>query len=118
LLTLPVKVNNMLFQSCEFYPKPLDEAVSAPVMSDIPTLVFQSALYVQTPLSWAQDILATMNTGYYVEWPNAGHVIAGKDTQGCAGDIAAAFLDNPAREPKSACSQAKGYALQFVLPEE
>lgn len=111
LLTLPVEVNNLLFQSCEFYPKPLDESVAAPVMSDIPTLVFQSALDVQTPLSWAQDILATLNTGYYVEWPNAGRIAAGKDTQGCAGDIAAAFMENPAHEPDRACSQAKGYAL-------
>lgn len=116
LLTLPVEVNNLLFQSCEFYPKPLDESVAAPVMSDIPTLVFQEALDVQTPLSWAQDILGTLNTGYYVEWPNAGHVVAGKDYHGCAGDIAAAFMDNPAHEPDSACSQAEDYKLQFVLP--
>ncbi len=97
--------------SCEFYPKLLDESVAAPVMNDIPTLVFQSAQDVQTPLSWAQDILATLNTGYYVEWPNAGRIAAGKDTQGCAGDIAAAFMENPAHEPDRACSQAKGYAL-------
>jgi hypothetical protein len=51
------------FQSCKFYPKPLDEAVSKAVMSDIPTLVFQEALDVQTPLSWAQDILKTLKTG-------------------------------------------------------
>jgi len=112
-----VEVNNLLIQSCEFYPKPLDEAVSAPVMSDIPTLVFQEALDVQTPLSWAQDILANLNTGYYVEWPNAGHVIAGHDYLGCSGDIAAAFLDNPTREPNSGCAQSDAYTLKFVLPE-
>ena len=117
LLTLPVEVNNMLFQSCEFYPKPLDASVAASVMSDIPTLVFQQALDVQTPLSWAQDILKTLKTGYYVEWPNEGHVVASKDYHGCSGDIAAAFLDNPAREPSSACSQGKEYQLQFVLPK-
>ena len=117
LLTLPVEVNNLIIQSCEFYPKPLDESVAAPVMSDIPTLVFQEALDVQTPLSWAQDILATLNTGYYVEWPNAGHVIAGKDYHGCAGDIAAAFLDNPAHEPDASCAQSADYTLKFVLPE-
>ena len=117
LLTLPVEVNNLLFQSCEFYPKPLDESVAAPVISDIPTLVFQSALDVQTPLSWAQDILANLTTGYYVEWPNAGHVVAGKDYHGCAGDIAAAFLDNPANEPNASCAQESDYMLKFVLPE-
>ena len=58
----------MLFKSCEFYPKPLDKSVSQPVKSDIPTLVFQSAMDVQTPLSWAQAILKTLNKGYYVEW--------------------------------------------------
>jgi len=117
LLTFPVEVNNLLIQSCEFYPKLLDESVAAPVMSDIPTLVFQSALDVQTPLSWAQDILANLNTGYYVEWPNAGHVIAGHDYLGCSGDIAAAFLDNPTREPNSGCAQSDAYTLKFVLPE-
>lgn len=117
LLTLPVEVNNLLFQSCEFYPKPLDESVAAPAMSDIPTLVFQEALDVQTPLSWAQDILANLTTGYYVEWPNAGHVVAGKDYHSCAGDIAAAFIDNPAHEPDASCAQSSDYMLKFVLPE-
>ena len=86
-------------------------------MSDIPTLVFQSALDVQTPLSWAQDILKTLKTGYYVEWSNLGHVVSGRDPQGCSGDIAAAFLDNPAREPNASCAQGEDYVLKFVLPE-
>jgi hypothetical protein len=86
-------------------------------MSDIPTLVFQEALDVQTPLSWAQDILANLTTGYYVEWPNAGHVVAGKDYHSCAGDIAAAFIDNPAHEPDASCAQSSDYMLKFVLPE-
>jgi hypothetical protein len=86
-------------------------------MSDIPALIFQQALDVQTPLSWAQDILANVSTGYYVEWPNIGHVAAGHDYRGCSGDIAAAFLDNPAREPNSRCAQSDDYKLEFVLPE-
>jgi pimeloyl-ACP methyl ester carboxylesterase len=117
LLTLPVEVNNTIFKGCEFYPKPLDESVSEPVMSDIPTLVFQQALDVQTPVSWAQAILANLRTGYYVEWANMGHVAAGHDTFGCVGDIAAAFLDNPQRAPDSSCSQNEQYKLTFVLPE-
>ena len=117
LLTLSVEINNMLFKGCEFYPKPLDESVAAPVMSDIPTLVFQQALDVQTPLSWAQDILKTLQTGYYVEWPNMGHVAAGHDYLGCSGDIAAAFLDNPAQAPNASCAEGSEYKLSFVLPE-
>jgi pimeloyl-ACP methyl ester carboxylesterase len=117
LLTLPVEVNKLLFDSCKFYPKPLDESVSRPVRSDIPTLIFQSALDVQTPLSWAQDILKTLKTGYYVEWSNLGHVVAGRDPRGCSGDIAAAFLDNPASEPNVSCAQGAEYKLKFVLPE-
>jgi hypothetical protein len=117
LLTLPVEVNNLIFQSCEFFPKPLDKSVSEPVMSDIPTLVFQQALDIQTPVSWAQDILQNLNTGYYVEWPNIGHIAIGHDMLGCAGDIAAAFLDNPERAPDSRCAQTEDYTLKFVLPE-
>ena len=117
LVLFSAETNDSLFKSCEFYPKPLDESVAAPVMSDIPTLLFQSALDVQTPLSWAQAILATLNKGYYVEWPNMGHIATGKDYHGCAGDIAAAFLDNPANEPNASCAQGEDYMLKFVLPE-
>jgi len=117
LVLFSAETNDSLFKSCEFYPKPLDESVAAPVMSDIPTLLFQSALDVQTPLSWGQAILATLNKGYYVEWPNMGHIATGKDYHGCAGDIAAAFLDNPAREPDASCAQESDYMLKFVLPE-
>lgn len=117
LVLFSAETNDMLFKSCEFYPKPLDKSIIQPVKSDIPTLVFQSAMDVQTPLSWAQAILKTLNKGYYVEWPNFGHVVSGKDYHGCSGDIAAAFLDNPAREPNITCSQGKDYKLQFVLPE-
>ncbi len=117
LVLFSAETNDSLFKSCAFYPKPLDKSIVQPVKSDIPTLVFQSALDVQTPLSWAQAILKTLNKGYYVEWSNLGHVVSGHDYRGCAGDIAAAFLDNPAREPNSACSQGKDYKLQFVLPK-
>ena len=113
LLTLSVEINNMLFKGCEFYPKPLDESVAAPVMSDIPTLVFQQALDVQTPLSWAQDILKNLKTGYYVEWPNMGHVAAGHDNLGCSGDIAAAFLDNPAQAPNASCAAGTGVQAEL-----
>jgi len=117
LVLFSAETNDMLFKSCEFYPKPLDKSIVQPVKSDIPTLVFQSAMDVQTPLSWAQAILKTLNKGYYVEWSNLGHVVSGHDYRGCSGDIAAAFLDNPAREPNITCSQGKDYKLQFVLPE-
>jgi hypothetical protein len=44
-------------------------------------------------------------------------VVSGKDYHGCAGDIAAAFLDNPVREPNASCAQGEDYRLKFVLPE-
>jgi hypothetical protein len=52
-----------------------------------------------------------------VEWGNMGHIAIGHDLHHCAGDIAAAFLDNPDQEPNSACSQTDAYRLQFMLPE-
>jgi len=44
-------------------------------------------------------------------------VVSGHDYRGCAGDIAAAFLDNPGQQPNITCSQGKDYKLQFVLPK-
>ncbi|MCU0501600.1 MAG: alpha/beta hydrolase [Anaerolineae bacterium] len=117
LVLFSAETNDMLFKSCEFYPKPLDKSVIQPVKSDIPTLVFQSALDVQTPLSWAQPILKTLNKGYYAEWSNLGHVVAGHDYRGCAGDIAAAFVDNPGQQPNITCSQSEDYKLKFELPK-
>jgi hypothetical protein len=52
-----------------------------------------------------------------VEWDNQGHVAAAKDPAFCPGDIAAAFLDDPASEPDLTCAQGDAYRLQFVLPE-
>ncbi len=52
-----------------------------------------------------------------VEWQNQGHIAAAHDPQFCAGDIAAAFLDNPDREPDLTCAQSDAYKLKFVLPE-
>lgn len=116
LLTFPVEVNDTLFKTCEFFPKPLDKSISQPVKSDIPTLVFQQALDVQTPVSWAQAILKNMTRGYYVEWPNMGHVAAGHDYNGCSGEIAVAFLQNPGQQPNTSCMQDDKYKLKFVLP--
>jgi len=52
-----------------------------------------------------------------VEWQNQGHVAAAHDPKYCAGDIAAAFLDDPTRKPNLTCAQSDAYKLKFTLPE-
>jgi hypothetical protein len=51
-----------------------------------------------------------------VEWKNQGHIAVAHDPQFCAGDIAAAFLDNPSRKLDLTCAQSDAYKLKFVLP--
>lgn len=117
LLTIPFAVNEAFFSSCTAFPPPLDKRFSEPVVSAIPTLIYQEALDVQTPLSWGMAAKAGLSHAYYVEWRNMGHVASSHDPHGCSGDIAAAFFDNPAQEPNTSCAQKPAYALKFVLPK-
>ena len=118
LVLLPAKEFELVaFGPCVTYPKPLDASVAQLVTSTIPALVFQQALDIQTPLSWGKVVADGLPNSFFVEWSNMGHIAAGHDYHSCAGDIAAAFLDNPAREPNISCAQSANYQLQFVLPE-
>jgi pimeloyl-ACP methyl ester carboxylesterase len=112
----PWEANERALAPCLAFPKPLDESVTELVKSDIPTLLYLSALDVQTPMPWGHLVADELSTAYTVEWNNMGHIAAAHDIHACAGDIAAAFFDNPTREPNVNCAQADRYQLHFVLP--
>lgn len=117
LLLFPIEVNEAYLKSCLSFPTTLDESVMDPVVSDIPALLFLGQLDTQTPVTWGRFAAEGLSSDFVVEWNNTGHVVAGHDLHVCAGDIAAAFLDDPTREPNISCSQSERYRLQFEMPE-
>ncbi len=103
--------------SCLAYPTTLDKSVTEPVVSDIPTLVYLGQLDTQTPVSWGREVAKGLSDATVVEWANQGHIAATHDDKSCAGDIAAAFLDDPSTPPDLSCAASDAYKVQFVLPE-
>ena len=104
--------------SCLAYPTTLDRSVTDPVVSDIPALLFLGQLDNETPVTWGRSVAKGLSRSTVVEWKNQGHVAAAHDPQHCVGDIAAAFLDDPARAPDLTCAQSDEYKLKFVLEIE
>jgi pimeloyl-ACP methyl ester carboxylesterase len=117
LASVPLVVKEQFLASCLSYPTPLDRSVTDPVVSDIPALLFMGQLDNETPVTWGRAVAEGLSQSLVVEWRNQGHVAAAHDPQRCVGDIAAAFLDNPAREPDLTCAQSDAYKLKFALPE-
>lgn len=117
LAALPMAVTEQFLAMCLAYPTPLDRSVTEPVVSDIPTLVYLGHLDNETPITWGRAVAEGLSRSTVVEWRNQGHIAAAHDQHFCAGDIAAAFLDDPTREPNLTCAQSDAYKLKFALPE-
>jgi len=116
LVVFPMIFNEEFIASCRSYPTTLDRSVTEPVVSDIPTLIYLGQIDTQTPVSWGRAVAKGLSNSLVVEWNNMGHIAAAHDPQHCAGDIAAAFLDDPTREPNLSCAQSDAYKLKFDLP--
>ncbi|MFN8621403.1 MAG: alpha/beta hydrolase [Chloroflexota bacterium] len=116
LAALPMAANEAALASCLSYPSPLDPSVTDPVVSDIPTLIYNGQLDNETPVAWGRDLATGFSNVTTVEWRNQGHVVGAHDLQFCAGDIAGAFLDDPAKAPDTSCSGSDAYRLKWTLP--
>jgi hypothetical protein len=116
LVVFPMVFNEETIATCLSYPTTLDRSVIEPVVSDIPALIYLGQIDTQTPVSWGRSVAKGLSNSLVVEWNNMGHIAATHDQKGCAGDIAAAFLDDPTREPNLTCAQSDAYKLKFVLP--
>lgn len=80
---------------------PPDPLENEPVSSDIPTLVLAGEYDPVTPPAWGVRATETLTNSYYYEFPGTGHATI---TRGlCAYNIAAAFLNTPARAPDGSC---------------
>jgi pimeloyl-ACP methyl ester carboxylesterase len=90
---------------------------SDPVKSDLPTLVFQGLLDVNTPPSWAVHTTRTLSNHFYFEFPAQQHVVIRQPTSlrtGCAAQMAASFFEAPDRKPSAGCI-LPSYRMAFVI---
>jgi len=115
LAVSPMEVAERSLASCVAYPTTLDRSVMDPVKSDIPTLLFLSALDNETPITWGRSVAEGLGNATVVEWKNMGHIAAAHDDKLCAGAIASDFLSDPSKAPDLACAQADDYKINFVL---
>jgi len=120
LVGMPIsEIEGFFMQACKFYPPTvLDRSYIEPVVSDIPALLYLEGLDIQTPRAWGRLTAQGLRNSFVVEWETEGHVVGHRSPDGCAGDIAVAFLNDPRRQPNIACSRAERYRLRFVLPDE
>jgi hypothetical protein len=117
LAVFPIELAERSLASCVAYPTTLDRSVIDPVTSDIPTLLFLSALDNETPIDWGRSVAKDLGKATVVEWKNMGHIATAHDDKLCAGAIASDFLSDPSKAPDLSCAQSDAYAIKFVLPE-
>jgi pimeloyl-ACP methyl ester carboxylesterase len=101
---------------CGFFPKTetIDASFLEPVRSEIPALIIQGAMDIQTPLSGARELAGYFPNSQLVEFNSEGHVVASK-TGSCPGTITAQFLADPLSPVDASCAQE--FVIQFALPE-
>jgi pimeloyl-ACP methyl ester carboxylesterase len=102
--------------ACGFFPKTetIDASFLEPVRSDVPALIIQGAMDIQTPLSGARELAGYLTNSQMVEFNSEGHVVASK-TGDCPGTISAQFLDDPLGDLDVSC--AEEFVIDFALPE-
>jgi pimeloyl-ACP methyl ester carboxylesterase len=108
----------LLWADCALFPTGnASPRQSDPVQSDIPALVYQGLLDVNTPPSWATHTTQTLSKHFYFEFPAQQHVVIRQPTSlqtGCAAQMASSFFDAPDRKPASGCIQPS-YGFAFVI---
>jgi pimeloyl-ACP methyl ester carboxylesterase len=89
-----------------------------PVVSSLPTLIFQGGLDTITPPSWAEAARRTLPDAHYYEFPGQGHLVIQQPpsvSSGCPAQMARAFLDTPAQAPDASCI-GENYRIEWSLP--
>jgi len=94
--------------------EPLSADVSAPVVSDIPTLILSGEFDPNTPPSAGSLVAETLSNSYAYTFPGISHSVLSNSL--CAQSILLDFLDNPTHEPDASCMADMG--LQFVVPTD
>ena len=115
LAAFPMSFNKQVLLGCLAYPSTLDQSVTDPVVSDIPSLLYLGRLDNETPIDWGRSVAKGLSNSTVVEWQNLGHVAAALDSKPCAATIAAQFLDDPNAKPDLTCTQSDDYKINFAL---
>jgi pimeloyl-ACP methyl ester carboxylesterase len=106
-------ISDDLTRFCDVWPsRPAPAGASAPVVSDVPTLLLSGRFDPVTPPEYARDAATALSSSYQVEFPTDSHVSL--STGPCPLGIARAFLAMPDQQPQASC--ANEGALGFVLP--
>jgi pimeloyl-ACP methyl ester carboxylesterase len=84
--------------------EPNDPAMRAPVVSDVPALIFAGQFDPITPSAWGQLAAETLSNSFFYEFPNLGHGVM--DSDRCALEIGLQFLDDPTTKPDVSCVDA------------
>ncbi len=79
-----------------------DEAVSAPIVSDVPVLVIEGVFDAATAPEWVDLITPDLENSQVVEFPFTGHSVLPKSA--CALSIMTAFLDDPRKPVDQTCA--------------
>jgi len=98
----PLATNRQL---CDVLGVPYDGAkASAPVRSDIPTLLISSGYDAQTPAALADSAARLLSRSQRIHFARVGHVAFARNTvMACAATIIQAFLQRPDQPPPTAC---------------
>ncbi|MCL4300336.1 MAG: alpha/beta fold hydrolase [Anaerolineae bacterium] len=102
LVTLMKDSNTTILQVCDLWKIPkLGPEVNAPVVSDIPTLLFSGRFDPITPAYFAEAAAKTLTHSYVYTFPNTSH--GAFLFNACANRIAQEFLLNPTVAPDARC---------------
>lgn len=88
------------------------EIENEPVVSGIPTLIYQGLIDTQTPASWGPAALKYLTDGQIVFIADSGHGVIAKTP--CAQWIAAHYFDDPSEAPDTNCIKS---ALTFLTKD-
>ena len=93
---------------------PLSADVSAPVISDVPTLILCGEFDPNTPPSGGRLVAETLSNSHVYTFPGISHNVLGNNF--CAQSMLLDFLNDPTHEPDASCVANMG--LQFVVPTD
>jgi pimeloyl-ACP methyl ester carboxylesterase len=98
----PLATNRQL---CDALGVPYDgEKASAPVRSDIPSLLISSGYDAQTPAALADSTARLLPRSQRVHFARVGHVAFARNTvMACAATVIQSFLQRPDQAPPTAC---------------
>jgi pimeloyl-ACP methyl ester carboxylesterase len=104
------------FEICDLWNLPASESlVTAPIESDIPTLILAGTYDPVTPPEWSRAAAEGLSNSTIYEFPSAGHSVSTDNP--CAVRITAAFLNDPTTTPDAGC-MADVPGPEFVLPQD